>query len=61
MFQQDLKGGLAVIRFTDWRGNLYYIRKGYTERLEPGTEWLHAIRQIDEHIANGTQSEKRKR
>ena len=43
-------GATPLVRFLDWHGNLYYQYQHYTGRFVGGTDWLDAIRQLDEWI-----------
>jgi hypothetical protein len=42
-----------IVRWVDWRGNLYYQYRDYTDRFSPNTEWIEAATKIDEWIRIG--------
>jgi len=39
-------GAAPLVRFIDWRGNLYYQYQHYTERFDAGTDWLEAVKEL---------------
>lgn len=42
-----------IMRFVDWRGNLYYQYRHYTKRFSQNTDWSKVAQAIDEWIRTG--------
>jgi len=42
-----------IVRFVDWRGNLYYQYRGYTHRADPADDWDRALTWFGEFLRKG--------